>query len=146
MPDFRIRASGEIISDLQRAFPNTSIPQAPSAEDLDALGVDPILEGAQPELNRFQSATRSGPEQDSLGNWIWVYTATDWSEEAIAAATEQQWKSIRAERNRKLYDCDWTQLPDAPVDTAAWATYRQQLRDVTNQLDPFEIVWPTPPN
>lgn len=146
MPDFRIRASGEIINDLQRAFPNISIPQPPTLADLDALEVDPVLEGAQPELSRFQSAVRTGPELDSLGNWVWVYTAIDWSEEAIATATEQQWQSIRTERNRKLYDCDWTQLPDAPVDSAAWAVYRQELRDVTNQSDPFEIVWPTPPN
>jgi hypothetical protein len=26
-----------------------------------------------------------------------------------------------------------------------WAAYRQALRDVTLQPDPFNIVWPTPP-
>ena len=148
MPDFRIRASGEIITDLQRAFPNTSIPQPPSAADLEALGVDPILEGAQPQLTRFQSPVRSGPEQDSLGNWVWVYTAVDWSEEAITAATERQWDAVRADRNARLSVSDWTQLADVPLDEAekaAWATYRQALRDVTTQVDPFEITWPTAP-
>lgn len=146
MPDFRIRASGEIISDLRNAFPNVSIPVVPSAEDLDALGVDPVLEGAQPNLTQFQSVLRSGPEQDSLGNWVWVYTAVDWDAEAIAAATEAQWANVRSERNRKLAECDWTQLPDAPVDSVAWATYRQALRDITTQSDPFAIVWPEEPN
>lgn len=58
---------------------------------------------------------------------------------------EGQWDFIRIERNRRLADCDWTQLPDAPVDTAAWAVYRQALRDITLQPDPFNIVWPIEP-
>jgi len=55
---------------------------------------------------------------------------------------EAQWSIVRSERNLKLAQCDWTQLPDAPVDAAAWAVYRQALRDITNQTDPFNIVWP----
>lgn len=58
---------------------------------------------------------------------------------------DAQWLLIRAQRNSLLLSCDWTQLPDAPVDAQAWAVFRQGLRDVTNQSDPFEIVWPTPP-
>lgn len=56
-----------------------------------------------------------------------------------------QWQIVRAQRNAKLAACDWTQLPDAPVNKDAWAVYRQQLRDITSQADPFEIVWPTEP-
>lgn len=56
-----------------------------------------------------------------------------------------EWVVVRAERNAKLAASDWTQLPDAPVDAAAWAEYRQTLRDVTDQADPFNIVWPTAP-
>lgn len=145
MPDFRIRASGEVISDLRNAFPNSSIPMFPSPEDLDALGVDPVLEGAQPTTTQFQSVVRTGPEEFE-GKWFWVYSAVDWSEEAIAAATEKQWEQVRAERNRKLAESDWTQLPDAPVDVAVWATYRQALRDITLQTDPFAIVWPEVPS
>lgn len=144
MPDFRIRASGEVVTDLARAFPNVSIPMFPSPEDLDALGVDPILEGPQPQLTRYQSALRSGPDEFE-GRWFWVYNVVDWADDAIAAATEQQWKSVRDERNRKLYASDWTQLPDAPVDASVWAAYRQALRDVTNQSDPYAITWPEVP-
>lgn len=60
-----------------------------------------------------------------------------------------QWALVRAERNAKLAASDWTQLPDAPLTTeqkAQWATYRQELRDVTTQSDPFNIVWPVPPS
>jgi len=56
-----------------------------------------------------------------------------------------QWRAVRAERNKLLARCDWTQLPDAPVDAATWAVYRQALRDITTQADPFNIAWPTAP-
>lgn len=147
MPDYRIRASGEVVSDLARAFPNSSIPQPPSAADLDALGVDPVLEGPQPTLTRFQSAVRSGPDLIN-GQWFWTYAAVDWSEEAIGAATEAQWKAVRDDRNKRLFECDWTQLTDAPLtdeQKAAWQSYRQALRDVTQQTDPFNITWPVKP-
>ena len=61
------------------------------------------------------------------------------------AEIEAQWAAVRADRNDRLAACDWTQLPDAPVDAAVWATYRQALRDVTKQADPFNIVWPEMP-
>jgi len=56
------------------------------------------------------------------------------------------WKAIRAERDRMLDASDWTQLPDAPVDAAAWATYRQQLRDLPqNYILPDDVEWPEEP-
>mgnify|MGYP000417879314 FL=1 len=60
--------------------------------------------------------------------------------------TEQLAAQVRAERDRLLADSDWTQVPDAPVDQAAWATYRQALRDVPQQAGfPSDINWPTTP-
>ena len=49
------------------------------------------------------------------------------------ATNEQKWEQIRLWRNAQLAQTDWTQLPDAPVDKAAWATYRQALRDLPAQ-------------
>lgn len=63
----------------------------------------------------------------------------------IAAAPAARWDAVRIERNARLAVSDWTQLPDAPVDAAAWAEYRQELRDITSQDDPFNIVWPVEP-
>ena len=58
---------------------------------------------------------------------------------------EGKWISIRQERNDRLLESDWTQLNDSPVDKQVWATYRQQLRDITTQTDPFNIDWPEKP-
>jgi hypothetical protein len=49
------------------------------------------------------------------------------------ATNEQKWEQIRLWRNEELSRTDWTQLEDSPVDKAAWATYRQALRDLPAQ-------------
>ena len=64
----------------------------------------------------------------------------------VNAKIQSHWDSLRAERNRRLTACDWTQLPDAPVDRTSWASYRQALRDLPEQVtDPTCVTWPAPP-
>lgn len=68
--------------------------------------------------------------------------------EFLATAADRKWQEIRAERNQRLTDCDWTQLSDNPLPDAQkadWANYRQALRDITEQTDPFNITWPVAP-
>lgn len=56
---------------------------------------------------------------------------------------------LRDKRDRLLRASDATQLPDFPMEAAqraAWATYRQALRDLPASIDNFDQVeWPTPP-
>lgn len=53
---------------------------------------------------------------------------------------------IRTLRNNLLDASDWTQINDSTADKAAWATYRQALRDIPAQAGfPFTIEWPTSP-
>lgn len=47
---------------------------------------------------------------------------------------------MRIIRDRLLAESDWTQLPDAPVDRDAWATYRQALRDLPATWTPSPTV------
>ena len=74
---------------------------------------------------------------------------TQWdAEETVYAANETVRKAveIRSQRNTKLTESDWTQVADAPVDRAAWAAYRQALRDITSQAGfPWTITWPDAP-
>lgn len=81
---------------------------------------------------------------------VWDSVAEAWSDPRsqaeIAADTEAAWRALRAERDRRLSACDWTQLPDAPIDAVAWSTYRAELRDLpAKTVDPFNPVWPTIP-
>jgi Phage tail assembly chaperone protein len=74
---------------------------------------------------------------------VFDYTIKQWVD---PRTPETEWPLIRTERDRRLAASDWTQLPDVSLATKeAWTVYRQALRDVTLQPDPFNIVWPTPP-
>jgi hypothetical protein len=67
-------------------------------------------------------------------------------QEYAASANDRAAAGIRLERDAKLTQSDWTQVADAPVDQAAWATYRQALRDIPEQSGfPNEVNWPTEP-
>lgn len=144
MAEYRIRETGEIILDLAAHFPNVSVPLVPSADDCDALGVDPVLNGPQPTATQFQVVYRDGVEEID-GKWYTKFSVADMDPEAIDALTASQWDSVRTDRNKRLADCDWTQLPDCPLDSPTrleWISYRQALRDITEQADPFAIAWP----
>lgn len=52
---------------------------------------------------------------------------------------------IRFIRDMRLTKSDWTQVADAPVDRAVWATYRQALRDLPAQTADIK-QWPQLPN
>jgi hypothetical protein len=54
---------------------------------------------------------------------------------------------IRAERNKKLVESDWSQVVDTPQAIKdKWAPYRQQLRDLTAQAGfPLSVNWPAIP-
>lgn len=58
--------------------------------------------------------------------------------------------NVRFNRNKLLADSDWTQLPDSPLSTSVkteWATYRQTLRDLTDNIDSNgEVTYPTAPS
>lgn len=77
-------------------------------------------------------------------------------DEAVTAAA---WAKLRNERNRRVANCDWTVLADAPLDSsqkAAWKQYRDALRDLpeiilSKNIDPAEALsditlWPQKPN
>ena len=62
------------------------------------------------------------------------------------ATDEQKWEQIKLWRNAALARTDWTQVSDSPADKAAWATYRQTLRDLPAQAGlAEEAVFPAQP-
>ncbi|NLK39465.1 MAG: hypothetical protein GX303_04360, partial [Clostridiales bacterium] len=73
---------------------------------------------------------------------IWLTFARDEEIKRLA-------NGARDKRNRLLAECDWTQTVDSPLSNeqkAAWATYRQALRDVPEQPGfPYDIKWPERP-
>lgn len=80
------------------------------------------------------------------GNWVYVVTVRNKTAEEVQADVDARAAQKRAERNRLLAASDWTQVLDAPVDRTAWAAYRQQLRDITEQEGFPDIELPKDPN
>lgn len=56
-----------------------------------------------------------------------------------------EWDVVRIERDRKLAETDWRASSDLTL-SSEWATYRQALRDITNQSDPSNVTWPSMPS
>lgn len=75
---------------------------------------------------------------------VFNYSTKQWVD---PRTTETEWPLVRKKREVLLAESDWTQLPDVSIATKeAWAAYRQALRDITDQSDPFNIVWPVRPD
>ena len=66
----------------------------------------------------------------------------------VAQKTADQWTSVRIQQKELLYKSDWTcSVTDYEVpNKSEWVAYRQALRDVTTQSDPFNIEWPPAPS
>lgn len=133
---------------------NVSIPLHPLTVDVLPFGFA-VYEYAQvPDVpaSSFKVVEEGTPKwtrDDIRGEYITqVWIVRDMTPAEKDAAIEQQWDAVRSERDQKLQASDWTQLPDVPLteeQKQEWVTYRQALRNVTNQPDPFNIVWPVAP-
>ena len=157
--EIRIRETGAVMyeGEFRALHPNTSFPPQLTEQLLNSYNADVVFEGPQAQPDMYQVAFRDGVEQID-GKWYTKYILgpvfTD-NEEATAVEQEaaykamkdaEQAKSVRTTRGEKLKDSDWTQAADAPVNKAAWATYRQALRDISSQAGfPWAIIWPTQP-
>lgn len=82
------------------------------------------------------------PEGRYVRVWCELHTRTP---EELEARIQQEWDSVRGSRDLALKNCDWVGLTDSP-DSPEWLAYRQALRDITKQEDPFNIVWPEAPD
>lgn len=128
--------------DLKNDNPSTSFPAEPAPELLAEFGVYPVTLVDKPREGRTKTIKEINPKLVD-GKWLQQFVVVDSSADA---ATKREEEKVRKIRKQFLSDCDWTQLPDSPVDAEAWRTYRQKLRDVTNQKGfPFSVDWPAPP-
>jgi hypothetical protein len=125
----------------------------------------------RPVIGQYTEEDAPMPEmvgEDIIANyWMIEYTAVDMfadtTEDGVTttkaeheAAYQATLDAKVAETNRKtrndlLKDSDWTQMNDSPLtneDKTAWATYRQELRDISD-LDAWpnleDADWPVAP-
>jgi len=170
MSEYRERTTGEVKSQGQwRAdFAHMSLPRVWKAATLDSLNLDAVLASPAATTSAYQISVRDGVEQDSKGNWVEKYVARDMfadttdddGKKTTKADHEKAYQATldaktaeghRTTRNKLLVDSDWTQINDSPLSNevkTAWATYRQELRGISD-LDEWPNLsdddWPVAP-
>jgi hypothetical protein len=134
------------IAELKRTNAGTSFPAVPSNATLAEWNVYPVTDKPAPAYNPVtQNCVQINPTLQN-GVWEMAWQVTSASATEIAERVQRKEAEVRQQRNELLSACDWTQLPDSPADHEAWATYRQELRDVTEQAGfPWEVQWPETP-
>lgn len=135
------------LTELVRSNRQTSFPQGMVSDELAAQwGVYPVQATPEPS---FDPATQKVVYVDPVnvdGTWVQQWSVVALTPQEAATVESQTANDVRQQRDLLLENSDWTQVADAPVDKAAWAAYRQQLRDVPSQTGfPFNVVWPAKP-
>jgi hypothetical protein len=167
--EIRNRSNGELttVSQFKATQPNTSFPKQITTEILDSYGYDAVLNGAAATVTSpYGVSIRDGVEEID-GKWFTkfiagpVFTDTTDSEGNVTTAADneaaykagidaQAAKSVRAQRDKLIAECDWTQLADSPLASdkkTEWAAYRTSLRDLPSATGfPHTMAWPTEPS
>ena len=145
MPDFRIRETGEVVSDTEFRLRNkhTSFPRIIDEPLQEEFGIDMIFDGPQHQGPPPYSQTyRDGIEK--IGDkWYTKYTIGQRDKEPI---DKQYAENIRNQRNNLIKESDWRAVSDRKLEPE-WKEYRQALRDISKQKGfPHQVEWPEVPN
>ena len=170
MSEYRERKTGEVKTqgEWRADFAHMSLPRVWKAATLDSLNLDAVLASPAATTSTYQISVRDGVEEDSKGNWVEKYVARDMfadttdddGKKTTKADHEKAYQATldaktaeghRTTRNKLLVDSDWTQINDSPLSNevkTAWATYRQELRGISD-LDEWPNLsdddWPVAP-
>jgi len=145
MPDFRIRETGEVISDseFRLRHKHTSFPRIIDEPLQEEFGIDQIFDGPQNQGPPPYSYTYRDGIEEIDGRWYTKYTIGERDREEI---DNQQAKSIRNQRNNLIKESDWRAVSDRKLEPE-WKEYRQALRDISKQEGfPHDVKWPVDPD
>jgi len=140
------------VGQLRRDNPNTSFPKQIPDEMLESYGVHPVVYADMPSIDNRTQKTEQADEPTLVGGvWTIGWVVSDKTAEQIAEWDSNTGEANRNKRNELLADTDWTQMNDSPLTNeakTAWATYRQELRQITD-LDAWPNLadddWPVEP-
>lgn len=134
------------ISELKSENPNTSFPAVLTNEVLESFDIYPVQ--STDYTDDYTKNIEEGTPILFESSYIQVWNITDATEEEISTKLEEKWVEVRIMRDALLAQSDWTQFQDSPLSgtqLTEWQTYRQSLRDVTSQPNPFNLSWPAKP-
>ena len=128
---------------IKTLFPNTSFPKSgPNSQFIADNNIVELVETLS-YTSPSQKLSKVDAYVDS-GKAYTVKVELTTSEEQTVLINNK-WTEIRYERLEKLQETDWRASSDLIL-SDDWKTYRQALRDITTQSDPFNITWPTSPD
>ena len=106
------------------------------------------------EGERIAAENAANPQNDAAKTLAGLTTS-----QAIQLRLDNYLTLLRDARNQLLLESDWTRIDDCGISTskkAEWATYRQELRDITKTVTPVFLTrgiideskfsWPTKPS
>ena len=128
---------------IQKLFPNTSFGIAGANSDfLTANNVVELVENLS-----FTTPTQKLSTVDPYVEGGKAYNVKVENTTTVEQTTliTQKWVDVRYLRDLKLQATDWRASSDLSLSDAS-KNYRQALRDVPTQSDPFNITWPTEPS
>jgi hypothetical protein len=136
--------NGEVVKfpysmeDLRSENTNISFPENMTDEFLASYNVFPVFE----ERNNASTDLKTERITESIvfedGVWKQKYNK-------VSLSNEESAQRVRNHRDSLLRRTDWTALSDVTMPTEM-ATYRQALRDITDQEGfPLSVTWPTAP-
>ena len=133
------------VEQLRKDAYNVSFPETISDSTLEEFGLYKVE--LTPKPNDYTKNITEGNPILTDGIYYQNWIQTDASESEISGRIIQKWAEIREHRSELLKECDWTVLSDTPLSSSLenWKTYRQELRDITSQENPFNIIWPNQP-
>jgi len=134
------------LDDLKRENSNVSFPISITNDILENFDVYPVQSVSVDD--DYTKNIVEGTPIFSGSVYIQTWNITDATEEEINTKKEEKWIEIRDIRDSLLAQSDWTQFQDSPITGSKlteWQTYRQSLRDITNQSNPFSLTWPVRP-
>jgi len=133
---------------LKQDNPTVSFPVHTTDELLESHGVYRVdfEEPGEFDIATHSSIGASYPVLKS-GKWVIEFSIVEKSQEEKDKYIAEASTMHRIRRNELLAESDWTQLLDAQLtesEKQSWAVYRQQLRDLTDQVGfPLSISWPS---
>lgn len=121
------------------------------------MGLNTVANFAVIENQKVINVVLATPEfAANQPNWVecsdnvgidWSYINGEFVDTRPKPTEQEVADAVRFERNQLLALSDWTQLRDTASESVKWETYRQELRDITNQSGfPWEINWPVKPS
>ena len=133
-----------IVADYKDIFKNTSFPETGPDENFLHESCALKVRAFKPfDINTERLVACEPYIEDG---WAYIVKVEKIPSRDLGANIKKLEFEARNLRNTLLSESDWTQLEDSQVNKEQWSTYRQALRNITNQSAfPNEIVWPDKP-